>query len=188
MGRPRKPKPSYDVASFGKCILDFKPPTHKWGCLFIHSTVPTRCVKGKEVVLRATQSELDVFCVCFGRWERSKHLHGGWEKAINYKRGGESPISRPNELCDLQKITSWGFFCCVFHSFNNKFWENIWISRFIILVHQVFSKTGWATGLSLLGHEGTVRTYAKMNKPTREVCGAGRRLLVAGPRVHKKRS
>lgn len=27
-----------------------------------------------------------------------------------------------------------------------------------------------------------------MNKPTREVCGAGRRLLAAGPRVHKKRS
>lgn len=118
----------YDVASFGKCTLDFKPPTYKWGYLFIHSTVPTRCVRGKEVVLRATESRTDVFCVCFDRWERSRHL---LEAAINYE-SLESPLSQPNELCELHKTSPFVFSFCSFHSFNSKFWEKIWILRFII--------------------------------------------------------
>lgn len=60
-------------------------------------------------MLRATQSRLEVLCVSFGRWERSRHLR---EEAMSDKRG-KSPISRPNDLCGLQKMSPFVFFLFV---------------------------------------------------------------------------
>ena len=68
------------------------------------------------MVLRDTESRLVVFCVCLDRWERSGRLP---RETIHSKRGGESPVSQPKELCD-QKISPFASAFCSFHSFNDK--------------------------------------------------------------------
>ena len=44
--------------------------------LFIHSTVSTRCVRGKEEVLKDTGSEPDVVCVCWTGGEKGAPSQG----------------------------------------------------------------------------------------------------------------
>lgn len=48
-------------------------------------------MRGKAVVLRATESRTDAFCVRFDRWERSRHL---LEAATNYERWTRLSLSQ----------------------------------------------------------------------------------------------
>lgn len=51
---------------------------------------PHQVCERERVVLRAPESGIDVFCMCFDRWERSRHL---LEEAVNYKRWHRQSLS-----------------------------------------------------------------------------------------------